>query len=165
VVEGQTKHTKQQKKMAANQDWGEVSWDKRGQKQKGETKEQQVNRAQRSGAQVVTETKYGAGKNSAAHPPTTAGINQKKLEEEDDIVKLAAPTMEMRKVLQQERTKAGLTQAELAQMCNVKPAIIQEYESGKGVPNPVMLGKIERALRAKNPALAFGTLTKAQKKV
>ena len=28
--------------------------------------------------------------------------------------------------------KAGLTQAELAQMCNVKPVVIGEYESGKG---------------------------------
>src|SRR5690349_18532647 len=127
--------------MATN-DWNEVSWDKRGTKQKGETREQQVNRAVRSGANVTTEVKYGAGKNAAARAPTGAGVSQKKLDEEDDIVKLAAPTMEMRKILMQERTKAGLTQAELAQMCNVKPAVIQEYESGKGIPNPVMLGKI-----------------------
>jgi len=72
--------------------------------------------------------------------------------------------MEMRKLLQQERMKAKLTQAELAQMCNVKPAIIADYENGKGIPNPIMLGKIERALRAKNPEMAFGTLTKAQKR-
>ena len=143
-----------------------MSWDKRGTKSKGESHEQMVNRAMRgtSGATVVTEKKFGAGGNPAAKAATGSGISAKKLEEDDDIVKLAAPSMELRKVLQQERMKAGLSQAELAQMCNVKPAVIGEYENGKGVPNPIMLGKIERALRAKNPALAFGTLTKAQKK-
>ena len=70
----------------------------------------------------------------------------------------------MRKLLQQERMKAGLTQQELAQMCNIKPSIIADYENGRGIPNPMMLGKLERAIRAKNPSMAFGTLTKAQKR-
>ena len=91
-------------------------------------------------------------------------MSARKLEDEDEDFRLEAPTLEMRKLLQQERQKAGLTQQELAQMCNIKPSIIADYESGRGIPNPVMLGKIERAIRAKNPAMAFGTLTKAQKK-
>ena len=158
---------RQQEEMASGQqDWSEVSWDKRGVKARGESREQMVTKALRgtSGAVVQTEKKFGAGSNAAAKGPAVIVGNARKLEEEDDIVKLAAPTLELRKVLQQERMKAGLTQAELAQMCNVKPTVIAEYENGKGVPNPIMLGKIERALRAKNPALAFGTLTKAQKR-
>jgi putative transcription factor len=144
----------------------EVTWDKRGVKEKGQTKEQQVNKALRTGsAVVVTEKKFGAGGNPAAkNPAVGAGISARKLEEEDEVFKLETPTIEMRKLLQQERMKAGLTQAELAQMCNIKPNIIAEYENGKGIPNPIMLGKIERAIRAKNPSMEFGTLTKAQKR-
>lgn len=112
----------------------------------------------------MTEKKFGAGGNAAAKSVALGGVSAKKLEEEEESFRLEKPTMEMRKLLQQERMKAQLTQAELAQMCNVKPAIIADYENGKGVPNPIMLGKIERALRAKNPTLEFGTLTKAQKK-
>lgn len=86
------------------------------------------------------------------------------MEDEAESFHLAKPTLEMRKLLQQERMKAGLNQSELAQLCNVKPTVIQEYENGKAIANSMMLGKIERALRSKNPALEFGTLTKAQKK-
>ena len=133
---------------------------------KGQTKQDQVNKALRTGsAQVVTEKKFGAGGNpNAKNPSQGAGVSAKKLEEENETFHLEKPSTEMRKLLQQERMKAGLTQAELAQMCNIKPSVISDYEQGKGIPNPVMLGKIERALRAKNPALEFGTLTKAQKR-
>ena len=135
-------------------------------REKGQTKEQQVNKALRTGsAVVVTEKKFGAGANAAAkNPATAAAISARKLEEESESFKHEAPTLEMRKLLQQERMKAGLTQQELAQMCNIKPSIIADYENGRGIPNPVMLGKLERAIRAKNPAMEFGTLTKAQKR-
>jgi putative transcription factor len=107
-------------------------------RQSGESKSQQVNRALRTGsAAVVTEKKFGAAQNAAAkNPATTQVMSARKLEEEDEDFHLEAPTMEMRKLLQQERTKAGLTQQELAQMCNIKPAIIADYESGRGIPNP-----------------------------
>lgn len=144
----------------------EVSWDKRGQPQKGQSSKQTVAKAMRSGSTTVTaEKKFGSGGNPNAKNPATIGaVSAKKLEDGEDMVQVEKPTTEMRKLLQQERTKAGLTQAELAQMCNIKPQVISEYEQGKGIPNPVMLGKIERAIRAKNPELKFGTLTKAQKK-
>lgn len=144
----------------------DVVWDKRGQREKGQSKEQQVNKALRTGsATVITEKKFGAGGNPAAKNPSSGAVlSARKLEDETEDFRLEAPTMEMRKLLQQERMKAGLTQAELAQMCNIKPAIIGDYENGRGIPNPMMLGRLERAIRAKNPAMALGTLTKAQKK-
>jgi len=37
----------------------------------------------------------------------------------------------------------------LAARINEKPNIIQEYETGKGIPNPVVLGKIEKILGIK----------------
>ncbi len=37
----------------------------------------------------------------------------------------------------------------LAQAINEKPQIVNEYESGKAVPNNQVLGKMERALGVK----------------
>ena len=36
-----------------------------------------------------------------------------------------------------------------SQMINEKPQTIQEYESGKAIPNQQIIGKLERALGAK----------------
>jgi len=37
----------------------------------------------------------------------------------------------------------------LAQKVNEKPSVIQDYESGKAIPNPQILGKLERVLGVK----------------
>eukprot|EP00983_Pelagomonas_calceolata_P112792 1159924-Pelagomonas_calceolata.AAC.2 len=44
------------------------------------------------------------------------------------------------------RTAKKLTQAQLAQAINEKPQVIQEYESGKAIPNPQVLSKLSRIL-------------------
>ena len=44
------------------------------------------------------------------------------------------------------RNSKNMTQKELAQKINVKPAIINEYESGKAIPNPKTLNNIKRIL-------------------
>ncbi|CAM8882705.1 unnamed protein product [Rhodiola kirilowii] len=49
----------------------------------------------------------------------------------------------------QGRTDKKLTQAQLAQLINEKPQIIQEYESGKAIPNQQIILKLERALGVK----------------
>ncbi|KEH24683.1 DNA-binding helix turn-helix protein [Medicago truncatula] len=36
-----------------------------------------------------------------------------------------------------------LTQAQLAQIINEKPQVIKEYESGKAIPNQMIIGKLE----------------------
>ena len=53
------------------------------------------------------------------------------------------------------RTAKGFTQAQLAQQINEKPNVIQEYESGKAIPNPQILSKLSRVLGTqlkKNPS-------------
>ena len=42
-----------------------------------------------------------------------------------------------------------LAQKDLAQKVNEKPSVIQDYEAGKAIPNPQILGKLERALGVK----------------
>jgi putative transcription factor len=39
-----------------------------------------------------------------------------------------------------------MTQKELAQKINVKPAIINDYESGKAVPDSKIINKIKKIL-------------------
>ena len=41
--------------------------------------------------------------------------------------------------------------AELALVINEKPTIVGEYESGRAIPNPTLISKMERALGVKLP--------------
>lgn len=139
--------------------WDSVSWNKTGQKQKGVSKSQQMNRALRTGAvQVEKKQTMGANRQGGTH------LNTLHLDEDHENLKHASVTMELRKVIMQERGKAKMTQKDLATRINVKPQIIQEYESGKAIPNPMMLQKMERAIKQSNPEFVLGTFTKAQKK-
>ncbi|KAG1346732.1 putative Multiprotein-bridging factor 1a [Cocos nucifera] len=49
----------------------------------------------------------------------------------------------------QARVDKKLTQAQLAQLINEKPQVIQEYESGKAIPNQQVITKLERVLGVK----------------
>ena len=48
--------------------------------------------------------------------------------------------------MQQARMDLKLSQKDVAQKVNEKPSILQDYESGKAIPNPQILGKLERVL-------------------
>mmetsp|Transcript_7531 Transcript_7531/g.12138 ORF Transcript_7531/g.12138 Transcript_7531/m.12138 type:complete len:181 (-) Transcript_7531:1059-1601(-) len=143
----------------AGQDWGEVSWDNTGKAVRGQSKKKVVQNALRSG-NVVTEKKYGAGGNTQGANTS----NAVKLEEDHDTFKNATVSLELKRALQKERQAAGITQKELATLCNVKATIIQDYESGKAIPNSGMLKKIENGIKQKNPEFKIGTFTKAQKR-
>ena len=51
----------------------------------------------------------------------------------------------------QARTAKKMTQKELATAINEKPQVVAEYESGKAIPNPQIIGKLERKLGCKLP--------------
>lgn len=51
--------------------------------------------------------------------------------------------------IQQARLAANLTQKELATRINEKPSVINDYESGRAIPNQQILSKLERSLNAK----------------
>lgn len=84
-----------------------------------------------AGAQVETTKKYNAGGNKSA-----ATASMAKLENETDVFEHEKVSSELKKQIQQARLAKKLTQAQLAQMINEKPQIINEYESGKAIPNP-----------------------------
>lgn len=50
------------------------------------------------------------------------------------------------KKIQQARCAKNMTQKQLAHVLNIKPAVIQEYETGKAIPNKGVLNRIYRAL-------------------
>lgn len=51
----------------------------------------------------------------------------------------------------QARTAKKMTQKELATAINEKPQVVAEYESGKAIPNPQIILKLERKLGTKLP--------------
>ena len=51
--------------------------------------------------------------------------------------------------IQTARQEKQFSQKDLAQKVNEKPSVIQDYESGKAIPNPQILGKLERTLGVK----------------
>ena len=53
--------------------------------------------------------------------------------------------------IQQARLGKKMTQKQLATLMNEKPQVIAEYESGKAIPNPALIAKIERSLGVKLP--------------
>lgn len=87
------------------------------------------------------------GSNIPAKKLTAEQIRLNKLENEELVEKKIS--LEVRKVIQQARQANKMSQSQLAQQLNVKPNVINEYESGKVVPNNQLLGKMERILKVK----------------
>ena len=93
--------------------------------------------------------RYGAGGNASAHSATI--MSARKLEEADDVGKIAKVNKSLSKAIMQARTAKKMTQKELATAINEKPQVVAEYESGKAVPNPQIISKLERKLGTKLP--------------
>ena len=92
------------------------------------------------GMSVQTVKKQGAGYNAQ---------KMGKLENETEELSHKKVGGEVKKAIMQGRLAKKMTQAQVAQMINEKPQIIQEYESGKAIPNQQILGKLERILGVK----------------
>eukprot|EP00775_Hariotina_reticulata_P004498 gene4498-4751_t len=105
-----------------------------------------VNAARRSGAEVETVKKMTAGQNKPGGATTSSGKAAHKLDAETEDFHHDKVSTELKKQIIQARTAKKLTQAQLGQLINEKPQIIQDYESGKAIPNPQILSKLSRVL-------------------
>lgn len=128
----------------SHQDWKEITIGKRPQSGggggsiKAAKDPKAVAAALRAGAAVSTMRKdSGAGRNAL------------KLELDDENLTHKTVSVDVKKAILQGRLAKKLTQAQLAQQINEKPQIVQEYESGKAIPNQQILGKLERVLGVK----------------
>mmetsp|Transcript_26065 Transcript_26065/g.77332 ORF Transcript_26065/g.77332 Transcript_26065/m.77332 type:complete len:101 (-) Transcript_26065:696-998(-) len=92
---------------------------------------------------VDTQKKFGAGTNKGG---SAAGAKAAKLDAETENFSHERVSSTLKTQIVQARTAKKMTQAQLAQAINEKPQIIQEYESGKAIPNPQVLSKMSRAL-------------------
>ena len=95
--------------------------------------------------------KGGAPKGGTSHK-TAAGVDIRQLENDDDDgpMKLAKPSMELRLALSQARNAKGLSQKDFAAKLMIPASVIQDYESGKAIPNNGLIAKMERALGQRN---------------
>lgn len=78
-------------------------------------------------------------------------MSTRKLEEADDVVKIVKVDKELSKAIMQARMAKKLTQKDLATAINEKPQVVAEYESGKAIPNPQIITKLEKHLGCKLP--------------
>ncbi|GAB4849384.1 Multiprotein-bridging factor 1b [Ancistrocladus abbreviatus] len=129
------------------QDWEPVVVRKKAPTAAAKKDEKVVNAARRAGAEIESIRKANAGTNKAASSSTT--LNTRKLDGETENLAHDHVSTELKKAIMQARMDKKLTQAQLAQLINEKPQIIQEYESGKAIPNQQIIGKLERTLGVK----------------
>ena len=76
-----------------------------------------------------------------------------KLEKEinEDSYTAPKPNIEFKKEFQKARLLKKKSQADVAKSLNIKQNIINEYESGKKVPDNLTIAKLERLLGVKLP--------------
>uniref|UniRef100_A0A7S4MPQ6 HTH cro/C1-type domain-containing protein n=1 Tax=Odontella aurita TaxID=265563 RepID=A0A7S4MPQ6_9STRA len=135
--------------MPSGQDWDAVNVGRSGASgRKAVPKSAAGITAAKASGLVATERKHGAGGNRSAH--SGSGVNAKKLEESDEL-KHAKVDKSLSKAIMQARMAKKMTQKELATAINEKPQVIGEYESGKAIPNPQIISKMERKLGCKLP--------------
>lgn len=80
------------------------------------------------------------------HAPTR---NTAKLDRETEELKHKSIDGNVARYIQQGRQGKGLSQKDLATKINEKPQIVNDYEAGRGIPNNIVLGKMERVLGIK----------------
>ncbi|KAJ8898575.1 hypothetical protein K2173_001472 [Erythroxylum novogranatense] len=130
-----------------SQDWEPVVIRKKAPTAAAKKDEKVVNAARRAGAEIETIKKSNAGTNRAASSSTS--LNTRKLDDENENLSHERVPTELKKAIMQARMDKKLTQSQLAKLINEKPQIIQDYESGKAIPNQQIIGKLERALGVK----------------
>merc|ERR1712157_173195 len=108
----------------------------------------EVNAARRSGGNVETDKKIGAGGNQSAHSVVP---NAAKLDENAETFRHETVSHDFKMALQQARLAKKMSQAALATAINEKGSVINEYESGRAIPNGAIINKLNRALGVRLP--------------
>jgi len=75
----------------------------------------------------------------------------RRLAEDTDVVPIQTIPHEFKVAMQRARTAAEMSQADLARRVNEKQSVINDYESGRAVPNSALISKIEKALNCHLP--------------
>ena len=135
-------------------DWDEVTYLRKKTPKAGESRSQKaVIQAQRKGETVETSKKFTAGTNKQR----STAKDTAKLDRETEELHHERVTLDFGRTLQQARTSKGMTQKELATRINEKPQVVNDYESGRAIPNQALISKLERAVGVKLRGRDMGT--------
>ncbi|KAI0005855.1 ylMBF1 [Russula compacta] len=140
-----------------------VDWDSKtviGQKAKGPKVTK--NTTDLNGAVVATEKKMAGGANKAHQGTDHQRIV--KLDRENEVAPPAKVPPSVGRAMQTARMELKLSQKDVAQKINEKPSVLQDYESGKAIPNPQILAKLERVLGVKLRGSDIGKKVEGSKK-
>ncbi|KAJ8488289.1 hypothetical protein ONZ51_g3641 [Trametes cubensis] len=118
--------------------------------------------ARRVGAVVGTDKKVTAGTNKAHVGTDHQRIA--KLDRENEVAPPPKVPPSVGKAIQQARMDKQLSQKDCAQKINEKPSVLQDYESGRAIPNPQILAKLERVLGVKLRGADIGKKLEGPKK-
>jgi len=80
-----------------------------------------------------------------------ASQKNRALDNDTETLSHETVTHDFRVALQRARQAKKMSQKELAFALQEKPAVVNDYESGRAIPNNQLISKMERALGAKLP--------------
>ena len=103
-------------------------------------------RAKQAGI-ITTEEKVGSGSNQSAHTLLTSPHT---IEKTEDLRHMQVDAS-LSKAIMQARMAKKMTQKDLGVAINEKQQIVADYEAGRGIPNPQIISKVERALNCRLP--------------
>eukprot|EP00300_Choanocystis_sp_HF-7_P036934 c52897_g1_i1.p2 GENE.c52897_g1_i1~~c52897_g1_i1.p2 ORF type:complete len:151 (-),score=29.92 c52897_g1_i1:12-431(-) len=117
-------------------------------RKKAPTKKTPANAAAiiQGGGQVDSVKKFNAGTNHNAGPS-----NARRLDDETEDFHHQKVPLELRKAIAQARQVKKMTQKDLATRLNEKVTVVNDYESGKAIPNNGMIARMEKILDCKLP--------------
>eukprot|EP00767_Chilomastix_cuspidata_P005547 gnl/Chilomastix_cuspidata/578.p1 GENE.gnl/Chilomastix_cuspidata/578~~gnl/Chilomastix_cuspidata/578.p1 ORF type:complete len:118 (-),score=32.86 gnl/Chilomastix_cuspidata/578:71-424(-) len=84
-------------------------------------------------------------------PPKYSTKKGRKLEEDTETFSASRVPTNLKLAIQQARQAKKMTQTQLAQKMSVKASVINDYESGRAIPNGAFIAKLERVLGTKLP--------------
>lgn len=104
-----------------------------------------VNKALQSGEKVDLQKKYNAATNK--HQGTS--LNTARLDAETEKLSHNKVSLDVARLIQQARAAKNWKREELSAKICEKVQVVTDYENGSAIPNPQVLGKMERALGVK----------------
>lgn len=130
----------------SHQDWNYITFDKRGERKKNESKEQQIQRLRRTDPTQVKTTKTTHSNKSIIGQ---GAPSIRKIEKEEDTFKLPTVSKTMASKIAQARCVKKLSQKELAMQLALPIKIIKDYETATAIPNHLIINKLEKILETR----------------
>lgn len=120
-----------------------------------------LNAARRADTVVATEKKIS--RPNKAHPRTDYQ-RIAKLDRENEVAPPAKVAPSVGRAIQTARMELQFSQKDVAQKISEKLSVLQDYESGKAIPNSQILAKLERVLGVKLRGSDIGKKLEGSKK-